>query len=39
MNFDTRENCIFCESKLEKLFFKRDLKAYIGHYCIDLDFK
>ena len=39
MSFEIREKCIFCESNLEKLFFKRDIKAYIGHYCVDIDFK
>lgn len=39
MSFTIREKCIFCDSYLQNVFLKKDLNAYIGHYCIDTNFK
>jgi hypothetical protein len=33
--YDIRTNCIFCDTPLNKTFFKEDLKNYVAHYAVD----
>ena len=39
MAYNLRKKCIFCDSKLENKYLKEDFKVYIGHYCVDDNYK
>jgi hypothetical protein len=39
MNYTIRKNCIFCNNKLEKEYFKNDLKKSNGLYCVEKNYK
>jgi len=39
MNYTFRENCIFCDVKLDKTYFEKDYNAHIGHFPVDKNTK
>jgi len=37
-NFTIREKCIFCNTKLDTCYFKKDYENYVAHYQVDIDY-